>query len=416
MKKRSLFATTVLLGAISLSAYTYEVQPLIGKNFTENGAAVDDSTAFGLRINKYLSNDNAIMFGYTRLNDADYNKNIIKQLKNSRSCGVNPCAPKPQACPTKPSKCSTPQTHCSQKPKETNKCNTQTSANTNENDHQGNSSSVGSNASASSNTSMGNNSKSASNQQPHAPVTQVNKPKIPAKKLKPTSGNLGKSYKSASTDVDRFYINGLHNIQTGYNRLNPYVYAGFGYERVDDEYNDYKSQGFFDAGMGLKFALSERVNLLADVQAIKKFRDNDLDILTSVGLGFFFGSTKQVAPETTVPAVKVEPTREITIVKVKPNPMPTAKTVAVTAPKAVQSGNYYIQLAAAFKTDLETGCHYTDELKKEGIDYDIKYTTIKGKNASILVVGPYNSKDEAKEDLAKIRKIAKDAFIRRLKD
>jgi len=408
MKKRSLFATTVLLGAISLSAYTYEVQPLIGKNFTENGAAVDDSTAFGLRINKYLSNDNAIMFGYTRLNDADYNKNIIKQLKNSRSCGVNPCAPKPSACPPKPStcppkpsKCSTPQNSCSQKPKETNKCNTQTATNTNENHHQ-----------------SSNNSKGTTSQQPHKPVTQVNKPKIPAKKLKPTSENLGKSHKSASTDVDRFYINGLHNIQTGYNRLNPYVYAGFGYERVDDEYNDYKSQGFFDAGMGLKFALSERVNLLADIQAIKKFRDNDLDILTSVGLGFLFGSTKQVAPETAVPAIKVEPTREITIVKVKPNPIPTARTVAVTvtAPKAVQRGNYYIQLAAAFKSDLETGCHYTDELKKEGIDYDIRYTTIKGKNASILVVGPYNSKDEAKEDLAKIRKIAKDAFIRRLKD
>ena len=202
----------------------------------------------------------------------------------------------------------------------------------------------------------------------------------------------------------------------GYNRLTPYVYSGFGYERVDNEYNGYKSQGFFDAGMGLKYHITDKVNLLADIQGIKKFKDNDLDILASLGLGFFFGANTQSIPETTAPVVHVRPSvptnREITIVKVKQAPRATYRHDTRVMP--THRGNYYLQLAAAFKSDLESGCHFTDELKQEGIDYEIKYATINGKNASLLVVGPYSSKEEAREDLAKIRKISKNAFIRRL--
>ncbi|RUM67908.1 MAG: hypothetical protein DSZ06_00170, partial [Sulfurospirillum sp.] len=100
MKFKVLLASIVAMGSISLSAYTYEVQPLVGQNFTEDNSAVDDSTAFGLRINKYISEDNAIMFGYSRIIDADYKKSVfIKNSKSLRSCGT--CAPVYDKCQPK---------------------------------------------------------------------------------------------------------------------------------------------------------------------------------------------------------------------------------------------------------------------------------------------------------------------------
>ena len=418
MKTKYILAGFALFGAINLSAYTYEVQPLIGKNFTENGAAVDDSTAYGLRINKYISPNSAIMFGYTRIDGADYNKNVIQKIvKSNRSCGANPCTQKPST--TDHCTVTDPDddnyNNCSSSKNGCGKCgleeNTDSAKNSAESSHSNNKDDKPTPSGAN-----GNGNGNGSKAQPHKP-TKIVKPK---NKLKPKIKDLGKSTKRASTDVDRFYINGLHNIDSGYSRLIPYVYAGFGYERVDREYNDYKSQGFFDAGLGVKFGINDKVSLLADVQGIKKFRDNDFDILASLGLGFFFGTNNQVAPKTTTINIvpKKEPVRKITIIKIKPK-TETKTLVVKEAPKKVKSsksGEYYIQLAAAFKKDVADGCHFTEEMDKEGISYSVKYTKIKGKNASVLVTGPYSSKEEAKEELAKIRKISKDAFIRRFKD
>ena len=473
MKTKYILAGFALFGAINLSAYTYEVQPLIGKNFTENGAAVDDSTAYGLRINKYISPNSAIMFGYTRIDGADYNKNVIQKIvKSNRSCGANPCTQKlsttdhctvTDADDDNYNNCSSSKSVCG-------KCgleeNTDSAKNSAESSHSNNkddkptpsgANGNGNNTSTNSNAGVNNGANGNGNNTPTNPNTGVNngangngnntptnpnagvnnganangngaksQPHKPTKivkpknKLKPKIKDLGKSTKRASTDVDRFYINGLHNIDSGYSRLIPYVYAGFGYERVDKEYNDYKSQGFFDAGLGVKFGINDKVSLLADVQGIKKFRDNDFDILASLGLGFFFGANNQVAPKTTTINIvpKKKPVRKITIIKLKPK-TETKTLVVKEAPKKVKSsksGEYYIQLAAAFKTDVADGCHFTEEMDKEGISYSVKYTKIGGKNASVLVTGPYSSKEEAKEELAKIRKISKDAFIRRFKD
>ncbi len=413
MNSKTLLAGIALFGSIGLSAYTYEVQPLIGQNFTEDGAAVDDSTAFGLRLNKYISNDNAIMFGYTHINDADYNRQITTKSLKALRCNTG-CVQKPSPC--------TPKVDPSQASDDNNyNNNDSSSSSTSNNPTKGNS--------ASNNTDTQESHSSSNNTQtdaqPHAPFNEnkeVEQPTQPKKKLKPNGQALGSSHKKASTDIDRFYINGLHNITTNYSRLTPYVYAGFGYERVDKEYNNFKSQGFFDAGMGLKFGINDKVSLLADLQGIKKFRDNDLDILASIGLGFFFGAVHQAVPEKIVEPTTpvVTPKREITIIKVHHNNITVAPKEVKEAPitvkeKATGKGNYYIQLETAFKTDLEKDSPYVKKLKKEGIDYDIKYVTIKGKNAARLVTGPYNSKAQAKEELGKIKEIAKDAYIVKIK-
>ncbi len=408
MKTKLLIASFALLGSMSLSAYNYEVQISAGKNFADSNAVVDDSNAFGIRLNKYINENNAIMFGYTRLNDVDYNvaTGEIVGIKGSRGCApANPCV-KPKCTPLNP--CHKPSTtqpvngHSGSSSQPTNGSN----LNSNDNTQPTN----GSNLNSNDNTQPTNGSNLNGNNdvQPHAPIEPTGDDLFPSDNVNNQEEVQSATY--ASTDIDRFYINGLHHIDTKYSRLNPYVYAGFGYERVEDKYTSLDSQGFFDAGLGLKYALSDSISVLADVQGVKKFDDHDLDILASIGFGYFFGGVTQTPPETKVMPISAKP-KEVTIVKVAPAVIATNPTV-----KALPSGEYYIQMATAFTTDIEKDCKYIDELKKAGIDYEIKYRTIKGKNAQVLVVGPYATKEEAKENLPAIKKIAKDAFIKKMRD
>jgi septal ring-binding cell division protein DamX len=418
MKTKIILASLAILGSIELSAYTYEVNPLIGKNFTESNSLVDDSTAYGIRLNRYISEDNAIMFGYTRINDADY-KRRKADAKAGRStngtCTTNgTCAPKPSTCNTPaPSTCNTPATStCNTSFSGTNS-NTNTGSASNSNTNTGSASNSNTNTGSASNNGANTGSASDNGTNPGTVI--------------PTPGvgisNLSNTY-SGDTDIDRFYINGLHNIHTQYSKLTPYVYGGFGYENVSNELKDNDSQGFFNAGGGLKYNLTDKFNILADVQGIKKFNNHDLDILGSIGLGFFFGNAFQPAPEAVVASGLEEvtpaaPVRKVTVVQVKPQPVVVAEVAKIVTDDKVEAaptGEYYIQMAAGFKTDMETGCKHTRDLRDAGIDYDIKYTTIRGKNAAIVVVGPYDTKEEAKSHLKELRKYSKDAFVKRIKN
>ncbi len=393
MTKKIILAGLVTLGSVELSAYTYEVSPLIGKNFTESSALVDDSTAYGIRINKYISEDNAIMFGYTRMNNVDYKRGSATKVgKSIRSCNAHPSC---QATNTSTNGTCTTNGTCGKNVSPSN----DTSGSTTENSNIENSSADNGKNGGTGNTNAGNQNTAGTETGTGTGV-----------------GNLGAS-RTYNTDINRFYINGLHNIKTQYSRLVPYVYGGFGYEHVENEFSDNDSQGFFNAGGGLKFKVNDRFSLISDIQGVKKFNSHDFDILGSVGIGYLFGSLLQPEPEVAVidsglEDVQPKPKkREITVIKVAPQAVVDAPIVA-QAPK----GEYYVQIAAGFKTNMETGCKHTRDLRKAGIDYDIKYTTIKGKNAALVVVGPFETKEEAKAQLPKLRKFSKDAFVKRIKN
>ncbi len=404
MKKKIILASLVVLGSIELSAYTYEVNPLIGKNFTESSALVNDSTAYGIRLNKYISEDNAIMFGYTRMNNVDYKRRntSAKSERTSGNCHIDPCKPicPPKTCPTEGTNAGggnetgTNSGSNTGNATDTNSgSNTGNATDTNSGSNTGNTTdtNTGSNTGAGTGTDGGSNTGGG---------TDI--------------GNLGTSHTS-DTDINRFYINGLHNIKTKYSRLVPYVYGGFGYEHVENELADNDSQGFFNAGGGLKFKVNDRFNLVSDIQGIKKFRSHDFDILGSIGVGYLFGSLFQPEPESLVASglediQPVTPKREITVIKVAPQPL------AIAPVMAAPTGEYYVQMAAGFKTNMETGCKHTKDLRDAGIDYDIKYTTIKGRNAALVVVGPFETKEEAKSQLPSLRRYSKDAFVKRIKN
>jgi len=165
--------------------------------------------------------------------------------------------------------------------------------------------------------------------------------------------------------------------------------------------------------------MNDRFNLVSDIQGIKKFKSHDLDILGSIGVGYLFGSLLQTAPETLAVSglediqpepEALTPTRDITVVKVAP------KAPSVTPVMLAPTGEYYVQMAAGFKTDMEVDCKHTQDLRDAGIDYDIKYTTIGGKNAALVVIGPFETKEEAASQLPSLRRYSRDAFVKRLRD
>ncbi len=422
MTKKIILAGLMVLGSVELSAYTYEVNPLLGKNFTESGALVDDSTAYGIRINKYISPYNAIMFGYTRMDNVDYKGRATTTKKTSSYTGCPPKTCPPKTCP--------PTTSSSTNCGTTNTANTNNSGTNSSNSSANNSNNQNNSGTNSSNSSVNNsnnqnNTGTNSSNSSTTNNTNHNNNTTNGSTSNTTGTNSGKgtgvttlgSSRTYSTDINRFYINGLHNIQTSYSRLVPYVYGGFGYEHVENEFADNDSQGFFNAGGGLKYRVNDRFSLVSDIQGVKKFKSHDFDILGSVGVSYLFGSLLQVEPKPVVNAglEDVHPApvkREITVVKVAPQPVETAPIVVDVAPK----GEYYVQIAAGFKTDMETGCKHTRDLREAGIDYDIKYTTIKGKNAALVVVGPFETREEAKAQLPSLRKYSKDAFVRKIKN
>ncbi len=96
-----------------------------------------------------------------------------------------------------------------------------------------------------------------------------------------------------NTDLQRYSLNAQYDIPTG-TKVTPYVFAGGGYEKISHEYEPegIESQPFVDAGGGLRYAVNDKIDIVTEVRAIHKTKDEDDDILAGVGVGFKFGGTQ----------------------------------------------------------------------------------------------------------------------------
>lgn len=264
---------------------------------------------------------------------------------------------------------------------------------------------------------------------------------------------------SASTQLDRFYLNGLYEF-CGENKLIPYIFAGLGYENVRHESYNLESGGFFDAGAGLKYPLNDDLNLITEAKALKKFDNGDLDIVAGLGIGMMFGAAAtQIAPtpaieaqhsvpdvipslipsvaplatytETTIPTpssnydnldvVPIEEKRSFKTRAILNEPshaynnydvVPIEEESKYTSTTVVNNGNYYIQIAALFNSTGDLA--YFKKLDNAGLNHQLKDTTVRGKDVKLLLVGPYNSMAEAKADLSNAKSIEKGAFVKKI--
>ncbi len=457
----------VTMPGVRKKSFRYELDLLAGRNFTDSGSVLKDATTMGIRLNRYISDDVAIQIGYDRIFDADYkfgkklralrNNAATKTLICSDDEGVQHCC----TCVPCPDQGDNDEgtdqgsdngDNGSDEGYDNGDTNngsdnggTDTgtgdigggsngnegtgggdggSGNTGGGSTPGNGSGNGGNGDAGGGSTPGNGGENGGNDNGEGAGSNGDNP----------LSTQGLRNATRSTDVDRFYLNALKEIHSEKSRLIPFFFAGVGYEHVNDKNLGIDSQGFVNAGGGLKYSLGEKFRLVSEAKAIKKFKDDDVDIVAMVGLGMMLGEKEQ-APQSDLPEIdQAEPKPQqqdlsLVILDDTPTAAPEAKpaidrTPVVkallaeeSAPKpamrvATSDNAYYIQVAVV---TTEKGMNeYTSKLANSGLNYEVKPLNLHGKEGHRVLAGPYLSREEAAHDLSSVKKIERGAFIKKM--
>lgn len=252
------------------------------------------------------------------------------------------------------------------------------------------------------------------------------------------------------TDLERVSLNAVYELNNGY-KVRPFGLIGFGGEKVhrNSPSND-DSQLFFNAGGGLKFAISDRVDLVTEGKWLRKLENGDNDLIATIGLGIKIGETtrgvSQSTATTVVPsvtqtsevenAISLEKLREINAQKASPAPAVVTESVVTTVEnvsvepiiieeatyvedtnfiedtgatyEAISESGYYVQMAAFFDGD---GGALPNRLERKNYPYIFHSVNRKGKDATLILVGPYESKAEAVVAMKYLKRLKRDAFI-----
>jgi hypothetical protein len=250
------------------------------------------------------------------------------------------------------------------------------------------------------------------------------------------------------TDIERVSLNAVYELSNGY-KVRPFALAGFGGEKVhrNSPTND-DSQLFFNLGGGLKFALSDRVDLVGEAKWLRKLENDDNDIIATIGLGIKLGGTTRGASENATPAVpsiqatsevenaiSLEKLREINAQKeTSVASVVTESVVSTVEPVIIEEGleeavyiedtnfiedtsvtydavsesGYYVQMAAFFEGE---GGALPDRLEQKNYPYIFHGVNRKGRDATLILVGPYESRDEAAVAMKYLKRLKRDAFI-----
>ena len=116
---------------------------------------------------------------------------------------------------------------------------------------------------------------------------------------------------------------------------------------------------------------------------------------------------QQIKPETAKEPVSVQ------------KPAAAPKNIKPAPKKSVSKGKYYIQVAALLRYS-KPNRHFLDLIKKAGFNYKLYHTYIVKNKEKIkvtkILVGPFATKQEAKEALRKVKaQISQTAFIFKVK-
>ncbi|RKO64994.1 outer membrane protein A [Campylobacter sp. P255] len=101
-----------------------------------------------------------------------------------------------------------------------------------------------------------------------------------------------------STSVSRFYTNAIKGVDLA-NHVYLYGLLGAGYEYLSHGAYENKSGMFAQYGAGLKFALGEDLALRVEARDQIKFNNGEHNLISSIGLSFYFGNNTPKAPQTT---------------------------------------------------------------------------------------------------------------------
>jgi len=276
-----------------------------------------------------------------------------------------------------------------------------------------------------------------------------------------TGNKVGTASQKASgseTDIERVSANIVYEKNTG-KRIRPYIIVGTGLEATHGSVAPAGrdgSQGFIQAGGGLKFGINKRVDLVTEAKWIRKLSNNDDDIVATVGLGINSGhiNTKPNIPsvlETSEVqnAINLAEFKKLAAQKkAAPIAIPVEESIstglevveegipadaiiltddATTQPlEVVEEGDYietpssvasydegtqdgfYIQMAALFEG---TGQALTSRLESKDYPYVLHNVEKRGREATLVLVGPYETQQEASVAMRYLKRLKSDAFV-----
>ncbi len=263
-------------------------------------------------------------------------------------------------------------------------------------------------------------------------------------------GTAAQRAAGAKTDIERVSANILYEKNMG-TRIRPYGLIGVGNESTHGliaPASNQGSQGFVNVGGGLKFGLSKRVDLVTEARWIRKLSNNDNDIIATIGLGINTGnSSKPKVAAVAVPSVtattdvqnainlaefrklsekkvdktvvveKVATVEHVAVVQEIPadaiildEEVSVDEVTEPTESFAVEStdSGYYIQMAALFKSKGES---LTNRLEQKDYHYVLHNVEKRGKEATLVLVGPYESRVEAGVAMKYLKRLKSDSFI-----
>ena len=212
-------------------------------------------------------------------------------------------------------------------------------------------------------------------------------------------------------DLKRIYANALMTSKQP-SGLNPYGLLSAGYE-MSNIHEHKPDQTFIGAGVGLRKSLSQSVNGFIETRVLRKLKSDDTDIITTLGLAYSIESKTAVYREQkTVLNNVVHPEVSTPIIASKykqkiQSAVPYVEPIVVNTQKY-----YYIQLVALARTSPEP---YLEKLYAQGIDnVEVKQIGRGEKTLSLVVVGPYYERSKAAQNLRKLKRVSRGAFVTKL--
>ena len=225
-----------------------------------------------------------------------------------------------------------------------------------------------------------------------------------------------------SVGINRFSLNGVLQSSKAWKKITPYILAGGGYESFDEIITGANGtsscggQWFVDAGLGAKYAITDRLTLNPEVRALRKDKCETIDIVPTLGLAYAFGGGTRVIEKVVVKEViKEVPVEKVVTIGA---PAQVIDTCAVPTNYTDRCDNtYYVQVASELKCadcdDAIKNRGLINKLDSHGYAHRNAVTTnTSGTQVNRLLVGPYKCKKDAFEALCEIKKTIKcDAFV-----
>ena len=112
-------------------------------------------------------------------------------------------------------------------------------------------------------------------------------------------------------------------------------------------------------------------------------------------------TTSPAIDTTTTSTAKIEPKTEVPVAQSRPSPAPE-KPSPPSAPAEKVTQGWIVQVGTF--THIENAVRLRDKLKSQGHTVLTETTTVSGKKALRLRIGPFQDKEQASQSMTKIRK------------